>query len=112
MSAVSRRVAMIALAAAVVLGLIGATGDGQRATRVRPYPNRLPDGDGRAIAERSCLMCHSATLVTQQAKDSTAWARTVAQMVKWGTPLPAAEQDTLLRYLASHLGPRAARVKR
>ena len=36
------------------------------------YKNTLPDSAGRGIAERWCLLCHSAMLIMQQAKDSTA----------------------------------------
>ena len=75
--------------------------------KVAAYPASLPDGAGRGIAERSCLTCHSATLITQQAKDSTAWAKTLATMEKWSAPVAPGERDTLLAYLVSTLGPRA-----
>jgi cytochrome c5 len=69
-------------------------------------PRRFPDGAGRAIAERGCLVCHSAMLVTQQHKDAAGWEKTVHQMELWGAPVPAAGRDTLLAYLVSHFGPR------
>ena len=71
-------------------------------------PDHFPDGDGRAIAERACLICHSAMLVTQQAKDSTGWEKTLATMRKWGAPLSDGERDTLRTYLVTKLGPRPA----
>jgi cytochrome c5 len=71
------------------------------------YPANFPDGEGRAIAERACLLCHSAMLATQQAKDSTGWEKTLATMEKWGAPVQGAEHDTLRTYLLAHFGPRS-----
>jgi cytochrome c5 len=78
----------------------------------RPYPAELADKPaspalpGRELAEQRCLMCHSATLITQQHKDSAGWARTIGTMKTWGTPLDSAETDTLLRWLITSYGPR------
>lgn len=69
----------------------------------------LPSGPGKAIGERACLFCHSAMLVTQQAKDSTGWEKTLAQMEQWGAPMTPAEHDTLRAYLLAHFGPRSVR---
>jgi len=85
--------------------LAGVRGDTGPARRVL-YPASYPDGPGRAIAERACLICHSAMLTTQQAKDSTGWEKTLATMVKWGAPLTPAEHDTLRDYLLASFGPR------
>ena len=67
----------------------------------------LPDGEGRAIAENACLICHSAMLITQQAKDRAAWDRSIVQMQKWGAPLDSAQRDTLATWLARVYGARA-----
>lgn len=72
-----------------------------------PFSARLPDGDGRAIAERACVLCHSGMLITQQGKDSTGWAKTLTLMQKWGAPFSAGERDTLQAWLSARLGPRA-----
>ena len=71
------------------------------------YPAEFPAGDGEALAERYCQICHAPTLVTQQAKDSTGWEKTLAQMEKWGIQPTPAEHDSLRGYLVSHFGPRA-----
>jgi cytochrome c5 len=70
------------------------------------YAATFPAGPGQSIAERACLFCHSPMLVTQQAKDSTGWEKTLAQMEKWGAPMTPAEHDTLRVYLLAHFGPR------
>jgi hypothetical protein len=96
-------VAVLALA----LALAASCARKEPETRVRlAYPSDLPHGAGRAIAERQCLPCHAASLINQQHKDSTAWAKTIAQMETWSAPMPPAERDTLLRYFAAILGPR------
>lgn len=71
-----------------------------------PYPAQFPDGQGHLIAERACAMCHSPMLVTQQAKDSTGWEKTLATMEKWGAPVSGAPHDTLRDYLLSSFGPK------
>jgi cytochrome c5 len=94
----------VAIALVIACGLSGIADGPARAKRdIAPS---LPAGEGRAIAERSCLMCHSAMLISQQAKDSTGWSKTVTLMEKWGAPVTAAEHDTLLRWLVGSLGPR------
>jgi mono/diheme cytochrome c family protein len=73
------------------------------------YPAGFADGEGRPLAERYCQICHAPTLVTQQAKDSTGWEKTIATMRKWGAPLSDAERDSLRSYFVAKLGPRSAR---
>lgn len=91
-------VATLALVAALAAAKSPARGPAWQAT--------FPAGEGRAIAERSCLICHSAMLVRQQAKDSTGWEKTLALMEKWGATLTPAEHDTLRRWLLVTQGPR------
>lgn len=98
-------------AAALALGAGSAAKPAARAAAPAPrapYPASFPPGAGQAIAERACLFCHSPMLVTQQAKDSTGWEKTLATMEKWGSPLSPAEHDTLRAYLLATMGPRAA----
>ena len=83
--------------------LDSAIGAGERAAI-----DRLPAGAGRDLVLGTCLICHGASLITVQRKDSAAWARSVAQMVAWGSPLTPAQQPALVGYLTEHYGPRAA----
>ena len=111
MSARSAGIARRFAAAAIVIGsIVAVAGSGAPPIR-RPvsraaYPDTFPAGTGRAIAERACLFCHSPMLVTQQAKDSTGWEKSLATMVKWGAPMTPAEHDTLRQYLLANFGPR------
>ena len=83
-----------------------ATPETGSAARRLAYPDTLPAGDGQALAGRWCTLCHSAMLITQQAKDSTGWEKTLAQMEKWGVTLSPAEHDTLRSYLLERFGAR------
>ena len=72
------------------------------------YPDHFPPGPGDDIAARACVICHSAMLVTQQAKDSSGWEKTLALMEKWGAPVAASEHDSLRTYLSLRFGTRPA----
>jgi len=72
------------------------------------YATELPDSAGRGLVQRWCLLCHSAMLITQQAKDSAAWEKTLAQMEMWGVAVTPEERDTLRAYLVGLFGPRPA----
>jgi len=103
-----RLAAVVLLLASVTLAaLIGVPGDSRSAGNRAAYPDTFPAGPGRAIAERACLFCHSPMLVTQQAKDSTGWEKSLVTMEKWGAPMTPAEHDTLRGYLLVHFGARA-----
>lgn len=80
--------------------------DSRSAGNRAAYPDTFPAGAGKAIAERACLFCHSPMLVTQQAKDSTGWEKSLATMATWGAPMTPAERDTLRGYLLTHFGAR------
>jgi hypothetical protein len=106
MSAHRRKAFLGAAAALALAALLGATPGPAPAPRRMMTPALFPPGPGHDIAERSCLFCHSPMLVTQQAKDSTGWEKTLATMEKWGAPVAAGEHDSLRVYLLSNFGPR------
>lgn len=99
----ARRLLPLAILAAAALGAAPST---HAPARRALYPARFPEGPGHAIAQRSCLMCHSAMLAAQQRKDSTAWDKTVRQMEAWGVHVSPAEHDSLVTYLTRSFGPR------
>lgn len=104
--------ALVACAALVLAGAAANSGSQAAGNGRATLATEFPPGPGREIASRSCLICHSASLVVQQAKDSTAWEKTIGQMEKWGVKLTPAEHDTLRGYLVTRLGPRARAVAR
>jgi len=96
----------MALAALAIVAIAALSDDLGVSPRRKVYAQEFPAGPGQEIAERSCMVCHSATLVTQQAKDSTAWEKTLGTMEKWGVKLSPAEHDSLRTYLLEHYGPK------
>src|SRR5262245_48445103 len=94
-------VMLLALGAALASG----AGDG-KAARKQMYPSSFPPGPGKTLADNKCQICHSVSLVSQQAKDSTGWEKTLAQMEKWGGSMAPAEHDSLRDYLLAHYGAR------
>jgi len=74
--------------------------------RLRVYPNDFPAGRGHDLAARACVICHSATLITQQHKDAAAWAKTIHTMIGWGAPMDTVEGDSLRDWLVQEYGPK------
>ena len=69
-----------------------------------------PAGEGGAIAQSKCLICHNAEIIQAQRLKPAQWQAEVTKMTKWGAPLTPKEQQTLALWLASHYGPEAAVV--
>ena len=101
-----RRAASLALVAGSLALAVAALGAGDAGPPRRPaYPAKLPPGEGHDATERACLICHSAMLITQQHKDSTAWEKSVRQMEAWGAPVAPAEHAAVIGYLTQQFGP-------
>ena len=109
------RAGLLLAGIALLVAAIASTGARPRKTPAAAseihtlYPDHFPPGPGDDIAARSCVVCHSAMLVTQQAKDSLGWEKTLALMEKWGAPVAPGEHDSLRTYLLSRFGPKPAR---
>jgi hypothetical protein len=67
-----------------------------------------PAGEGGAIAQSKCLICHNAEIIQGQRLGAAQWKSEITKMTKWGAPLTAPEQATLAAYLAAHYNPQAA----
>ena len=68
----------------------------------------LPAGAGHDLVVGKCLVCHAATMITQQHKDTAGWNKTVTQMIAWGAPVAKEQQAPLVAYLAEHFPARSA----
>ena len=102
---------------ATVIAAMGALGLAARAATgpARPGEGALaplgvrlspfPDGEGRAIAEKACLQCHSADMARQQRLTEKQWTAEVEKMIRWGAEVSAADKAALTAYLFSHFGP-------
>ena len=76
----------------------------------RPAPSHVSDTasaqPGEATLKRACLSCHGTDLIEQQRLSRPGWVREVEKMMRWGAPVPAADKDHLVDYLAAHHGVR------
>jgi len=66
----------------------------------------LPEGEGKAAIEQSCNLCHGLNYITQSSRTEAEWRNVVSDMVARGAPLTKEEFEQVLRYLATHYGPR------
>ena len=64
-----------------------------------------PAGDGAALLEERCTVCHGVERTTQAQKTHDEWEQTVTRMVGQGAELTEDEQATLIEYLAATYGP-------
>ncbi len=80
-----RRATRLALAILAGGATLAMAASDRTLARRTAYPANFPPGPGASVAERSCVACHSAMLVTQQHKDSTGWEKTVHTMESWGS---------------------------
>jgi mono/diheme cytochrome c family protein len=81
-----------------------AGGNGQPTTRAsnagRPARDdqQMPEGEGKAILQRTCQQCHDlATASTKQATEE--WSAVIAKMMTYGAKLTPADQQKLIAYL-------------
>jgi cytochrome c5 len=68
-------------------------------------PAQPSAGDGAALLEERCTVCHGLERTTQAQKTYDEWEQTVTRMIGHGAELPEDEQATLVEYLAATYGP-------
>jgi cytochrome c5 len=66
---------------------------------------RPPSGDGAALLEERCTICHGLDRTTSARKTGEQWEQTVARMIAKGAELNEDEQAILIAYLAETYGP-------
>ena len=64
-----------------------------------------PAGNGAALLEERCTVCHSLDRVTSASKTRQEWEQTVTRMVGKGARLNTDEQEILISYLTETYGP-------
>jgi hypothetical protein len=66
-------------------------------TAIPPVP---PTGDGKALMEDRCSVCHSLDRIQSAHKTAEAWAASVTRMIGHGAVLSADEQLLINQFLA------------
>jgi cytochrome c5 len=103
----------------VATGLLAACGGPASTETVEPAQEELPtavpeeeeptaqpsSGDGAALLEERCTVCHGLERTTQVQKTRDEWEQTVTRMVGHGAELTEDEQATLIEYLTATYGP-------
>lgn len=67
----------------------------------------LKDGEGRALVEARCVMCHSLDYIEMNSPifDRKGWEASVNKMIKvMGAPVSPEEAQTIVDYLSSRYG--------
>jgi competence ComEA-like helix-hairpin-helix protein len=96
---------MIRFVASMALVSLALVSGSAQTTPATADTNTLPDGAGKAIVQKQCVMCHSLSVVTTKRASHTEWTQVVNQMVSRGADLSDDEIDTVIEYLSSHYGP-------
>jgi mono/diheme cytochrome c family protein len=97
----------------LLLSLLGASPPAKRGLPPATLPifgtklAELPPGEGKAIADRACLRCHSADMLRQQRLTEKQWTASVAKMSGWGAEIRDDEEAVLAAYLAKNFSPDA-----
>jgi cytochrome c5 len=92
---------ILILTLAFALALAAAATPGRAQQRADP----LPPGDGHDLVAVACSQCHYLGTIARIRDGAAGWRRYVDNMVLRGAQLTGPEIDTVVAYLASHLGP-------
>jgi len=71
------------------------------------YTPPLVDGDGKALVQSFCGICHSTTYITMQPPlPGATWEHLVDKMIgTFGAPIPEPAAQAIIAYLKSHYTP-------
>jgi mono/diheme cytochrome c family protein len=67
----------------------------------------LADGQGKALVEGACALCHGLDRVIATRRSRDQWAAMVDRMVEIGAPIPPEQMNEILSYLGTHYAPAA-----
>jgi virginiamycin B lyase len=85
---------------ALIVAAILCTGWPAFAQEAKPAQQfNLPDGDAKPIIEAMCVACHDLRRVVNSNYSPEEWRNAVNMMVSAGTPLSAAQKETVTAYL-------------
>lgn len=70
----------------------------------------LPEGEGKALVEQRCSVCHGLEVITGNRLSAAEWDAVVASMIGNGAQLDDAERKVVVAYLAAHFGKEAAQA--
>jgi hypothetical protein len=68
-------------------------------------PGALPEGKGKALTQKDCVMCHAISVVTKQHHTRDQWRSVLDNMIDKGLDAPDSDLDIIADYLAVNFGP-------
>lgn len=80
---------------AIVIGVLLAS-----ALLVEAQSDDLPAGPVQSKVQTACTECHDSHIIRQQRLSSTAWAKEVDKMTKWGALVDLADRTAFIEYLS------------
>src|SRR3569833_388719 len=66
----------------------------------------LPAGRGKAELTRVCSQCHALDIVVKKSNTAEGWGAVVDEMAAKGAQATDDEVDLIIKYLATHFGPK------
>lgn len=72
-----------------------------------PAPGRevtLPDGPGKDLVEKNCVLCHGLDRVAAAKRSPAGWSGVLKRMEFYGAPLSGKDEQTITAYLESRFG--------
>ncbi len=81
-------------------------------TRAAEQSGGLPDGPGKDLLMSRCFQCHSENMWKGQRQDRKAWEGALYRMVGRGALWTEDEINAMASYLATALGPDAAKASK
>lgn len=72
-----------------------------------PPPMRqvtLPDGPGKDLVEKNCVLCHGLDRVAAVKRSPIGWSDVLKRMEFYGAPLSGKDEQTITAYLESKFG--------
>lgn len=63
---------------------------------------QLPEGDGKALVERSCKQCHELARSISLRQDRDGWNQTMTKMTAFGMKTTEKDYNQILDYLSKH----------
>jgi cytochrome c5 len=64
----------------------------------------LPDGPGRDLVEKDCVLCHGLDRVAAVKRSPIGWSDVLKRMEFYGAPVSGRDEQTIMAYLESKFG--------
>jgi cytochrome c553 len=74
-------------------------------------PIKLPEGEGKEVAERVCGACHGVETVVSERHTKTEWQKISDDMVARGADATDSELKVIVEYLTKNYGPKDSSVE-